>query len=58
VLKKAGYTLYLIRKEEGEHCCGRTFLSAGMVGKARQKLAGAAEGCSSLGPRWRSDRGA
>jgi Fe-S oxidoreductase len=39
VLKKAGYTLYLIRKEEGEHCCGRTFLSAGMVGKARQKLA-------------------
>ncbi len=38
VLKKAGYTLYLVRKDEGEHCCGRTFLSAGMVGKAREKL--------------------
>jgi Fe-S oxidoreductase len=39
ILKKAGYTLYLVRKERGGHCCGRTFLSAGMVGKAREKLA-------------------
>jgi len=39
VLKKAGYTLYLIGKDRGRLCCGRTFLSAGMVGKARQKLA-------------------
>jgi Fe-S oxidoreductase len=39
VLKKAGYTLYLVRKDQGAHCCGRTFLSAGMVGKAREKLA-------------------
>ena len=38
VLKKAGYTLYLIGKDRGRHCCGRTFLSAGMVGKAREKL--------------------
>jgi Fe-S oxidoreductase len=39
VLKKAGYTLYLVRKDRGGHCCGRTFLAAGMVGKAREKLA-------------------
>ncbi|HKB95521.1 MAG TPA: 4Fe-4S dicluster domain-containing protein, partial [Rhizomicrobium sp.] len=38
VLKKAGYTLYLVRKEKGQHCCGRTFLAAGMVGKAKGKL--------------------
>ncbi|HET7086709.1 MAG TPA: FAD-linked oxidase C-terminal domain-containing protein [Rhizomicrobium sp.] len=39
VLKKAGYTLYLVQKEQGQHCCGRTFLAAGMVDKARAKLA-------------------
>ena len=39
LLKKAGYTLYLVRKEGGQHCCGRTFLAAGMVDKARVKLA-------------------
>ncbi|HTC83004.1 MAG TPA: FAD-linked oxidase C-terminal domain-containing protein [Rhizomicrobium sp.] len=39
VLKKAGYTLYLVRKDRGQHCCGRTFLAAGMVDKARAKLA-------------------
>jgi Fe-S oxidoreductase len=38
VLKKAGYTLYLVAKEDGQHCCGRTFLSAGMVDKAKAKL--------------------
>jgi FAD/FMN-containing dehydrogenase/Fe-S oxidoreductase len=38
LLKKAGYTLYLVRKDQGQHCCGRTFLSAGMVDKAREKL--------------------
>ena len=38
VLKKAGYTLYLVAKEQGQHCCGRTFLAAGMVDKARAKL--------------------
>ena len=38
MLKKAGYTLYLVAKEEGQHCCGRTFLSAGMVDKAKAKL--------------------
>ena len=39
VLKRAGYTLYLIRKAGGQHCCGRTFLAAGMVDRAREKLA-------------------
>jgi FAD/FMN-containing dehydrogenase/Fe-S oxidoreductase len=39
VLKKAGYTLYLVQKEQGQHCCGRTFLAAGMVDKAKAKLA-------------------
>jgi len=38
VLKKAGYTLYLVKKDDGQHCCGRTFLAAGMVDKARAKL--------------------
>ena len=38
VLKKAGYTLYLVAKAEGQHCCGRTFLSVGMVDKAKAKL--------------------
>jgi len=39
VLKKAGYTLYLVQKEQGRHCCGRTFLAAGMVDHARARLA-------------------
>jgi FAD/FMN-containing dehydrogenase/Fe-S oxidoreductase len=39
LLKKAGYTLYLVRKDQGQHCCGRTFLAAGMVDKAKAKLA-------------------
>jgi FAD/FMN-containing dehydrogenase/Fe-S oxidoreductase len=38
VLKKAGYTLYLVQKDQGQHCCGRTFLAAGMVDKARARL--------------------
>ena len=39
VLKKAGYTLYLVQKNQGQHCCGRTFLAAGMVDQARARLA-------------------
>ena len=38
VLKQAGYTLYLVSKSNGQHCCGRTFLAAGMVAPARAKL--------------------
>jgi Fe-S oxidoreductase len=39
LLNKAGYALYLVTKDNGQHCCGRTFLAAGMVEKARAKLA-------------------
>ena len=38
LLHKAGYALYLVTKASGEHCCGRTFLAAGMVEQARAKL--------------------
>ena len=37
VLQAAGYALHTVTKQGGHHCCGRTWLSAGMVdeGKAR-----------------------
>jgi Fe-S oxidoreductase len=38
VLKKAGYHVHLLTKRNGGHCCGRTFLAAGMVGEARKKI--------------------
>ncbi len=37
VLHAAGYTLHLLTKREGHHCCGRTFLSVGMVDEAKAK---------------------
>jgi len=41
VLKAAGYTLHTVRKETqkggGHHCCGRTWLAAGMVDEARAR---------------------
>jgi Fe-S oxidoreductase len=38
VLKAAGYTLHTLTKGDGgHHCCGRTFLSSGMVDEARAK---------------------
>jgi FAD/FMN-containing dehydrogenase/Fe-S oxidoreductase len=37
VLKAAGYTLHTIGKEQGHHCCGRTYLAAGMVEQAKAK---------------------
>ncbi len=39
VLHAAGYTLHLLSKREGQHCCGRTFLSVGMVDEAKAKAA-------------------
>jgi FAD/FMN-containing dehydrogenase/Fe-S oxidoreductase len=39
VLKAAGYTLHTIRKEKGHFCCGRTYLSTGMLERAQGKLA-------------------
>ena len=38
LLKKAGYTLYLIAKDRGHHCCGRTWLASGMVGQAKARV--------------------
>jgi Fe-S oxidoreductase len=37
VLQAAGYTLHAVTKDGGHHCCGRTFLAAGMVAEAKAK---------------------
>ena len=39
LLKKAGYAVHLLEKEGRPHCCGRTYLAAGMVEAAREKIA-------------------
>ncbi len=39
VLKVAGYTLHTVTKQGGHYCCGRTYLSTGMVEQARVKAA-------------------
>jgi FAD/FMN-containing dehydrogenase/Fe-S oxidoreductase len=38
VLKAAGYTLHTITKQQGHYCCGRTYLSSGMVERAKDKV--------------------
>jgi len=35
VLSAAGYTLHTVAKADGHHCCGRTYLAAGMVEQAK-----------------------
>ena len=35
VLNAAGYPVFIPRTDKGPVCCGRTYLSAGLVGKAR-----------------------
>ena len=35
VLNAAGYQVFIPRTDKGPVCCGRTYLSAGLVGKAR-----------------------
>jgi FAD/FMN-containing dehydrogenase/Fe-S oxidoreductase len=37
VLRAAGYTLHTLSKGSGHYCCGRTYLSAGMVTQAKAK---------------------
>ncbi|WP_431047938.1 FAD-binding and (Fe-S)-binding domain-containing protein [Roseateles sp. L2-2] len=37
VLKAAGYALHAVTKDDGHHCCGRTFLATGMVAQAKAK---------------------
>ena len=39
VLAAAGYTVHSVTKDDGHHCCGRTYLAAGMVDEARQRIA-------------------
>jgi FAD/FMN-containing dehydrogenase/Fe-S oxidoreductase len=38
VLERAGYTPIVIQKAKSHLCCGRTFLAAGMVEQAKEKL--------------------
>jgi len=38
VLHAAGYRVHALRKDQGAHCCGRTFLASGMVDPARQRM--------------------
>jgi FAD/FMN-containing dehydrogenase/Fe-S oxidoreductase len=47
VLRSAGYTVHTLRRDAGHYCCGRTFLSVGMVREAKAK---AAELVSALAP--------
>lgn len=37
VLQAAGYALHTVTKDGGHHCCGRTWLSAGMVHEAKAR---------------------
>jgi FAD/FMN-containing dehydrogenase/Fe-S oxidoreductase len=37
VLQAAGYAVHAVAKDEGHHCCGRTYLSNGMVDAARAR---------------------
>jgi FAD/FMN-containing dehydrogenase/Fe-S oxidoreductase len=38
VLRAAGYTLGTVTKKKGHYCCGRTYLSVGMVQSAKIKV--------------------
>jgi FAD/FMN-containing dehydrogenase/Fe-S oxidoreductase len=39
VLQAAGYAVHVPQRAHSQHCCGRTYLAAGMVGEAKTKLA-------------------
>jgi Fe-S oxidoreductase len=38
VLRAAGYTVGTVKKDRGHFCCGRTYLSSGMVQNAKAKV--------------------
>ncbi len=38
VLRAAGYAVHTVTKDNGHHCCGRTYLASGMVQEAKEKL--------------------
>jgi FAD/FMN-containing dehydrogenase/Fe-S oxidoreductase len=37
VLQAAGYTVHTLAKDNGHHCCGRTYLASGMAAQARER---------------------
>ena len=37
VLKAAGYAVHTVAKDDGHHCCGRTYLANGMVDAAKAR---------------------
>ena len=37
VLQAAGYAVHSVTKDEGHHCCGRTYLASGMVAEAKAR---------------------
>jgi Fe-S oxidoreductase len=39
LLRKAGYAVHILAKDDGALCCGRTFLASGMVEDARKRIA-------------------
>ena len=39
VLRSAGYAVHTLRRNRGHYCCGRTFLSVGMVNEAKARMA-------------------
>jgi FAD/FMN-containing dehydrogenase/Fe-S oxidoreductase len=38
VLRAAGYTLGTLNRENGHYCCGRTYLSTGMIQRAKARV--------------------
>jgi Fe-S oxidoreductase len=38
VLRAAGYTLGTVKRDRGHYCCGRTYLTSGMVQSAKTKM--------------------
>ena len=40
VLHAAGYQLHTVEKDGGHHCCGRTYLGAGLMAEAKATLGG------------------
>jgi FAD/FMN-containing dehydrogenase/Fe-S oxidoreductase len=38
VLTAAGYTVHTVARRDGHYCCGRTYLSNGMVSQAKAKI--------------------
>jgi FAD/FMN-containing dehydrogenase/Fe-S oxidoreductase len=38
VLRAAGYTLGSVKRDSGHYCCGRTYLTSGMVQSAKAKM--------------------